>query len=112
MDCTIRDCASRLAGVTAWTYLSIGMLAFACRMSACVVATSAPKVSNVCRNTCQPMRFGLQPALQRVGGNLPSQRSASMVLPVLVRTGEDKVSILIVRTTSTPAEQHIRESRL
>jgi hypothetical protein len=31
MDCTIRLCASRLAGVTAWTYLSIVMLAFACR---------------------------------------------------------------------------------
>ena len=38
----MRDCASRFAGVTAWTYLSIVMLTFAWRNSACVVATSAP----------------------------------------------------------------------
>jgi hypothetical protein len=42
IELTTRLCASRFAGVTAWTYLSIVMLAFACRINACVVATSAP----------------------------------------------------------------------
>jgi hypothetical protein len=39
---TTLRCASRFAGVTAWTYLSIVMLTQAWRISPCTVATSAP----------------------------------------------------------------------